>query len=171
MGVVVVVVIASSLWTYCCVGLMSVCLSHRECCPGLSVYLRSDADLVGMFLQRLRSIESWFTSQSSLRFIASSLLFVYTTACQATPLASRPSTNHSAAVPASSSQSGDCSWSESRWSGCVDVRMIDFTHVFETTTHDDNYLTGLRSLISYMSQLLHTPQAHSASSPLRDSVV
>jgi hypothetical protein len=37
----------------------------------------------------------------------------------------------------------------------IDVRMIDFAHVFPSTTSsvDTNYLTGLRSLISYLSRL------------------
>ena len=36
----------------------------------------------------------------------------------------------------------------------TDVRMIDFTHVFCVTEQDDNYLYGLRNLISHLEQLL-----------------
>lgn len=36
----------------------------------------------------------------------------------------------------------------------ADVRMIDFTHVFNVDERDDNYLYGLKNLISNMQQLL-----------------
>lgn len=36
----------------------------------------------------------------------------------------------------------------------ADVRMIDFTHVFYVDEQDDNYLYGLKKLISNMQQLL-----------------
>ena len=42
---------------------------------------------------------------------------------------------------------------ESWWDQHVDVKMIDFTHAFTTTSHDDNYLAGLRSVITYLSHL------------------
>ena len=36
----------------------------------------------------------------------------------------------------------------------AEVRMIDFTHVFNVEEQDDNYLYGLKNLISNMQQLL-----------------
>jgi len=38
--------------------------------------------------------------------------------------------------------------------GLADVRMIDFTHVFNVEDSDENYLYGLQNLISHMQQLL-----------------
>lgn len=34
----------------------------------------------------------------------------------------------------------------------VDARMIDFTHVFDTSERDDNYLDGVRSLTDYLQR-------------------
>lgn len=36
----------------------------------------------------------------------------------------------------------------------ADVRMIDFTHVFNVNETDENYLYGLQNLISNLQQLL-----------------
>jgi len=124
-----------------------------------------DASLVRAFLRRLRSIESWFNTQSSIRFIASSLLFIYDGD------AVRPSPEVADGFPlplcSGSADNGttnnhlndDCdgcramdeldSWREER----IDLRMIDFTHAFMVSARDENYLTGLRSIIDYMSRL------------------
>jgi len=140
-----------------------------------------DAALVAVFLRRLRSIESWFSAQSSYRFIASSLLFVYSgeavrcvddnnTAKHAVDLspASHCSTTHSSNVDCAARLSNGCAVagsvngadahssvdvSDKWWDRHADVKMIDFTHAFVTSSTDDNYLTGLRSVIAYMSQL------------------
>jgi len=36
----------------------------------------------------------------------------------------------------------------------VDVRMIDFAHVYEEDKKDDNYIYGLKNLIQYFRELL-----------------
>ncbi|CAK8673244.1 unnamed protein product [Clavelina lepadiformis] len=38
----------------------------------------------------------------------------------------------------------------------VDIRMIDFTHVYEEPKSDDNYIYGLRNLLCYLRQVLKT---------------
>ena len=35
----------------------------------------------------------------------------------------------------------------------VDVRLIDFTHVYETNEYDDNFAVGLRNLISFFEKI------------------
>ena len=155
---------------------------------GLGMYFRADdsydAGLVGAFLRRLHSIESWFNAQSSYCFIASSLLFVYDG-----DAVRRPSPNHLAKSACSSSLShnscfasnettGNCSdesvksdsngyftaegsyaaaatnnEQDSYWEEHVTLKMIDFTHAFPVSSPDENYLTGLRSLIGYMMRL------------------
>ncbi|XP_052266097.1 inositol polyphosphate multikinase-like isoform X2 [Dreissena polymorpha] len=42
----------------------------------------------------------------------------------------------------------------SQGGGLAEVKMIDFTHVFDVNERDDNYLYGLQNLIMYMRQLL-----------------
>jgi inositol-polyphosphate multikinase len=54
--------------------------------------------------------------------------------------------------PAESSTSHDDAWYDKH----VDVRMIDFAHVFPSDTFDSNYLVGLHSLVSYFKQLTPT---------------
>jgi len=128
-----------------------------------------DVHLVRAFLRRLRSIESWFSAQSSYCFIASSLLFIYegdavrpspsdaVEAADGLPL--RPhagSTDNGTSNNCVCDDSDGCqagagldSWWESR----VDLKMIDFTHAFPVSSPDENYLVGLRSIIDYMSCL------------------
>ena len=42
---------------------------------------------------------------------------------------------------------------DSYWEEHVALKMIDFTHAFPVSSPDENYLTGLRSLIGYMMRL------------------
>jgi len=124
-----------------------------------------DASLVRAFLRRLHGIESWFNAQSSICFIASSLLFIYDGD------AVRPSPEVTDGFPlppcsgsvdkgtANNHVDDDCNGcqatdgSDSWWEDRIDLRMIDFTHAFMGSSRDENYLTGLRSIISYMSRL------------------
>ena len=107
------------------------------CLTGLAVYLVS-RQLVQFFLRQLKLIESWFISQRSYHFIASSLLFVY----DVTAVSHQ---THSSELD----QSDDSNHS----SRLADLKMIDFTHVFPATDLDSNYLFGLRSLIAYLTRL------------------
>ncbi|CAL1600238.1 unnamed protein product [Knipowitschia caucasica] len=40
----------------------------------------------------------------------------------------------------------------------VEVRMIDFAHVFPSDTHDEGYIYGLKHLLSVLQQLLQEPE-------------
>lgn len=56
------------------------------------------------------------------------------------------------------SSAASTSYDECWFDRHIDVRMIDFAHVFPSTASsvDSNYLIGLRSLISYVSRLTPT---------------
>ena len=142
-----------------------------------------DVGLVRAFLRRLHNIESWFAAQSSYHFIASSLLFIYSAdALRHGPphnsdhqsdvsdhLAdgSDHLTDGSDHLTDGLSSVHDCgsagveSCVDERSNGCndlwwdhhIDLKMIDFTHAFSVSSTDDNYLTGLRSMISYLCRL------------------
>jgi len=126
-----------------------------------------DPSLVRVFLSRLRGIESWFDSQSSYCFIASSLLFVYDGDAVRLPSdnikevdASSPShpcpssaDNGSSNIFGDELANGSCDASDSWWEDRAVLKMIDFTHAFPVSSPDENYLTGLRSLIRYISLL------------------
>jgi len=142
-----------------------------------------DAGLVHAFLRRLRSIESWFNAQSSYCFIASSLLFVYDGDAVRCPSRDRPAksacslslqhnscsahdqTSRNCSGESVKSASNGCLTAEgsraaaddnaldSYWDEHVSLKMIDFTHVFPVSSPDDNYLTGLRSIVDYMMRL------------------
>ena len=128
------------------------------------MFFRADAyfdrTLVHAFLRRLCAIESWFDSQSSYGFIASSLLFVYDGAAVRQPPSHVASTNNGSSADCvvnngcqTTHGAGSGITSESGWDDNVQLKMIDFTHAFSVSSRDDNYLTGLRSIISYMSCL------------------
>jgi len=126
-----------------------------------------DVGRVRAFLRRLRDIESWFTAQSSYRFIASSLLFVYSGDAVRRPppvtdgLSSTnccSSADVETLTDGASEMSNGCDAAadgaaELWWNEHINVKMIDFTHAFEVSSPDDNYLTGLCSMIGYLSRL------------------
>ena len=99
-------------------------------------------DLVSAFLRRLAQIESWFLSQTSLQFFASSLLLVYDAKAAETNVVNGHYSN------------GRPNGRNCLFDSYVDVRMIDFAHVHPATSTDDNYLIGVRSLISYFKRLI-----------------
>jgi len=133
------------------------------------MYFRADdsfnASLVRAFLRRLRSIESWFNTQSSICFIASSLLFIYDgdAVCPSPEVADSfplpPCSGFADNGTTNNHLSDDCSGCrateglDSWWEERIDLRMIDFTHAFMANSRDENYLIGLRSIIDYMSRL------------------
>ena len=86
-------------------------------------------EVVPQFLQKLRGVEHWFTSQNQLSFYASELLMVYE-GYKETELSNGRYQNSQ-----------------------VDVRMIDFPHVFPTHRQDDNYLYGLKRLINHFERV------------------
>ncbi|ESO12252.1 hypothetical protein HELRODRAFT_158730 [Helobdella robusta] len=92
--------------------------------------------LVKTFLEKLSDVQNWFYRQKKLYFIASSLLFVY----DATVFELlNPESSSDMVMQAIRSNSN--------------LKMIDFTHVFDFETEDgrdENYITGLNSLVKFM---------------------
>ena len=92
-------------------------------------------ELIPPLLQRLKAIRAYFTEQSEFRFYGSSLLFVYES----------DSKGRTGQTPS------------------VDVRMIDFAHVWpiqgsevsggRRSDRDSGYLLGLDSIIGYLVAL------------------
>ena len=95
----------------------------------LPEYLRKDTNFNSAvakgFLMKLKDIEQWFLSQNTYQFFATSLLFVY------------------------EGDTANCKAEENS----TDIRMIDFPRVFPAEGQDENYLTGLRNLISYFESI------------------
>ncbi|XP_062858717.1 inositol polyphosphate multikinase [Trichomycterus rosablanca] len=128
--------------------------------------LRRDA--VAASLVRVRNILGWFESQSQLNFYASSLLFVY----EGLP----SSTGKRGGAPQKNEEVLEYnnnikqSLSSVYRNGCeeeiteygkeeeetteVEVRMIDFAHVFPSKVHDHGYVYGLRNLLKVLQQIL-----------------
>lgn len=77
-------------------------------------------------LTRLKAIAAWFERQKRFHFYASSLLIVY---------------------------EGDEIVGSSPNSPLCDVRMIDFSHVFNAKTTDSNYIFGLGNLVKHFEAL------------------
>ncbi|KJE94385.1 hypothetical protein CAOG_005030 [Capsaspora owczarzaki ATCC 30864] len=111
-------------------------LDESTVAQGCRTYLSTDGgasiqrEVLQLILVKLRAILSWFERQRSFRFYGSSLLLTYEGAAQA------------GAPPA------------------VDVRMIDFAHVFPIVAsdngslgRDDGYIHGLTTLIRVLEQL------------------
>ncbi|CAD5122004.1 DgyrCDS10457 [Dimorphilus gyrociliatus] len=82
-------------------------------------------DVLQLVLSKLGRINEFFHIQREFAFYSSSLLIIY---------------------------EGD--ESQSPVESLADVRMIDFTHVFETNEADDNYIYGIGMLIKSLSSLL-----------------
>uniref|UniRef100_A0A8D2ZHE5 Kinase n=1 Tax=Scophthalmus maximus TaxID=52904 RepID=A0A8D2ZHE5_SCOMX len=133
------------------------------------VCLRKDA--VSASIRRVQQILHWFESQHQLTFYASSLLFVY----EGLPSSSSSSSlssllkevaeynnnNIQAVVPWYSQvaegereECGNEATEESGEDTEVEVRMIDFAHVFPSESHDHGYIFGLKHLLTVLEQIL-----------------
>lgn len=145
-----------SSWKFQCVHSLK---KEICCCVGLALYFGAE-QLVDAFLRRLRAIEEWFLNQTSYSFIASSLLFIY----DSDAVYRRSRTANGVATPGDEHCLGSLSNhndlcgsttfdSNNNYDDVTDVRIIDLTHVFHTTGPDTNYLTGLRSLMAYLTKL------------------
>ena len=115
------------------------------------------------------SIENWFLSQKRYIFIASSLLFIYDglvflgqsqsgsnefhdfKECNASCNGSHLSTVSNETV-----KKFGFDTKESLFDKSTDLKMIDFTHAFSSLSDnfDENYLIGLRSLITHLQHLI-----------------
>ena len=112
--------------------------------------------ILEQLIAQLMEIKEWFTMQRIYRFLASSILIVYegdTRQSLSIPQASeekdtRPKSNvvhHQALknyqrelIPKKT---------------LVETRMIDTAHVFASSVVDDNYLFGLKNIISIIQKL------------------
>lgn len=96
---------------------------------GLKLFFSQDSkirnDVLQMVLSGIQNINDFFHGQREFAFYSSSLLIIY---------------------------EGDKG--QSSLEPVADVRMIDFTHVFETAEPDENYIFGLEMLIKSLSSLL-----------------
>ncbi len=142
-------------------------VGRRPCFPfsGLQVFFSPGGnlrqDVVSACLDKLLLIQQWFDKQTQFAFYASSVLIVYDGAIPAArtrtgahdaqngseaPDSEQPATNESKSNTSNDDASND--------SVPVEVRMIDFAHVFPTQTVDENYAFGLGSLIKYLRRLV-----------------
>jgi hypothetical protein len=112
-------------------------------------------ELIPPFLARLREIEGYFARQNEFRFYGSSLLFLYEGDAATGPR--RPSSHEHQHHQASSSSSSSAPPPSPPPLPVVDVRMIDFAHVWPIRDgpegRDDGYLTGVRSIMRYLEQV------------------
>ena len=93
-------------------------------------------DIIKQILQKLKPIERWFRTQKILHFISSSILLIY---------------------EAGSSSTESCKDCGSK-ADLVDVRMIDFVHVFPRNKTDRKYLHGLENLIKNLEMIVDNNQ-------------
>ena len=91
--------------------------------------------VLGYILEDLKEIADWFSTQQLLQFRGSSLLIVFESdKDRLTSLLSEPTSCRS---------------------NIVQVKMIDFVHVWESPILDCNYIDGLNSVIHYFTSLTH----------------
>lgn len=143
--------------------------------------LRKDAILA--ILGELKELHNWFELQRNFAFYATSLLCVYdgNKTCEFHQsqvhgssngsLLNKKSEVHPPCPNCTNDKSSECNKcctnlltnghnpcsSESTLppsDGCVQVKMIDFNHVYTTTERDDNYLFGLNNFMKYLEKLL-----------------
>ena len=133
--------------------------------------------VIPLFLQRLHMVLDWMLKQRKFVFYASSLLLVYEGAmcrCSRDSRENRTTTfteGENATRTDSAKHDGTCCdatvahhvWECSKHhvvmegetsDQYVDVRMIDFAHVFPSGDRDDNYIEGVESLVKYLNRLL-----------------
>lgn len=141
---------------------------------------RVRSELLPPFLDKLLLIREWFAAQDEFRFYGSSLLFVYEGDPAAAAVAAPPESQHShRQMRDGDSTTGTAApVTSATVAPRVDVRMIDFAHVFPivssvlalpkradgqsaspdrpvtTEDRDSGYLLGLDSIIRYMLVLL-----------------
>nr|6E7F_A Chain A, Inositol polyphosphate multikinase [Homo sapiens]6E7F_B Chain B, Inositol polyphosphate multikinase [Homo sapiens] len=110
--------------------------------------LRKDA--VAASIQKIEKILQWFENQKQLNFYASSLLFVYEGSSQPTTT----KLNDRTLAEKFLSGGGGSGGGGSQEIAEVEVRMIDFAHVFPSNTIDEGYVYGLKHLISVLRSIL-----------------
>lgn len=120
-------------------------------------------DYIKSVIEKLKRIDNWFSKQRRYSFYASSLLIVYNASmdspqsqdivlCSSHQDSQNTKYQHS---PGMESTSCVVCNQDNRDRSFVDVRMIDFTHVFSSESEkDENYIFGLQNLIKHLESLL-----------------
>ncbi|XP_076076047.1 inositol polyphosphate multikinase-like [Mytilus galloprovincialis] len=138
-------------------------------------------DYILAVIDKLKSIETWFLNQKKYAFYASSLLFVYNASIDSTDThdivlcseGKKEKLDSEENQTIDKESESDINKTDDRLSeegivetenmscnhtnperGFVDVRMIDFTHVFPSEDRDENYIFGLQNLIKHLQSLL-----------------
>lgn len=109
-------------------------------------------DCIQAVIDKLKKIEAWFLKQKKYAFYASSLLIVYDASIDT----SNGHDEEDIALCKQSDNTTSClDYSHgNKPRSYVDVRMIDFTHVFPSDEPDDNYIFGLQNLIKHLESLM-----------------
>lgn len=129
-------------------------------------------DCIQLVIDKLKRIEKWFLKQKKYAFYASSLLIVYDASVhgkgenndqdillcsdsedeRSNKLEDVKNDNPSEGPNIDDTSSlSDCGNQSKSY---VDVRMIDFTHVFTSNEEDENYIFGLQNLIKHLESLM-----------------
>ncbi|XP_052069129.1 inositol polyphosphate multikinase-like [Mytilus californianus] len=138
-------------------------------------------DYIQAVVDKLKSIETWFLNQKKYAFYASSLLLVYNASVDITEAQdivwcseekeekldsmedNKIDLNYESDINQTydrlkeegSDETGNSSFNHNNPDrSFVDVRMIDFTHVFPSEDRDENYIFGLQNLIKHLQSLL-----------------
>ncbi len=110
-------------------------------------------------VKKIKKVKDWFEKQTQLAFFASSLLIVY----EGNPDHAKQTNNNVQTKPTEDNgkeHSATSSNSRTDPASLVDVRMIDFAHVFPAESKDENYLYGLNNLIKYLEELCNDNWLH-----------
>ncbi|XP_060080444.1 inositol polyphosphate multikinase-like [Ylistrum balloti] len=144
-------------------------------------------DVIKVVVDKLKELESWFLEQRMYAFYASSILIVYegdvkhkpdcstvvnsdqtkknreNTLRSNSPLMENGDEDTNKSIDSLHIGNGDVDGRISaKLNGAcerplVEIRMIDFTHVFPSQEEDSNYLFGLQNLIKHFQCLLEMP--------------
>lgn len=125
-----------------------------------SLFLRREVAIA--MVQKLENVLSWMLSQTRFKFYCASLLLIYDGAiflddiCM--PSAQIPTVVYNSFIPPAPVGIGFtcCRHIENILSDCVQVSIIDFAHCLpsERGDRDDNFIFGLRNLISHLHEII-----------------
>ncbi len=135
---------------------------------GLKVFFSPNGelrtDLVAHCVDKLLGIRKWFEKQTEFAFFASSLLIAFDGESKVAGGETNKEAQHSEANGENEADANKKSSNDKveknnetkKEDGRVpiEVRMIDFAHVFPGNGIDENYSWGLKSLINYLKQLV-----------------
>lgn len=112
-------------------------------------------DYIKTVIEKLQRIDDWFSKQRRYAFYASSLLIVYNASVDHPRCSPDSQINDQQESISTEDSCHDNSNNDNHDRSYVDVRMIDFTHVFPSENEkDENYIFGLQNLIEHLQSLL-----------------